>query len=235
MQINNVFENRNDQIVKNENLEIFDKKRKNDDIFMKNCINKCKKSPKLSNDKRKSFNNIIENTKLNIYARVLLDTYRTIPNVIKILDNIIQSRASTISPIGPTGFSYNAFDEVEKVISLTERKEKLLNLYIISKKMLDSLSPADKDFAVKKFIQKHNSDDLATILNLNKRNIFRKSNSVITKLCYYLLSQNWTADFLEMQIGDNEPWIKDLFKKRADQYKANLKRSNTKKLCDNLQ
>ena len=105
--------------------------------------------------------------------------------------------------------------------------EKLLNLYIISKKMLNSLSQTDQDFTVKKFIQRRNIDDLAVELNLNKRNIFRKSNSIITKLCYYLISQNWTADFLELQIGDDEPWLKDIFKRRAEEYRANIKRSKS--------
>ena len=206
-----------------------DKNCKNDDIFMKNCVKKSKKAPKMSNNKKNNYNQIIKETKLDIYARVLLDAFRTIPNVVKILDSVIESRATTISPLGPTGFSCNAFDDVDKIISLTERKEKLLNLYLISKKMIKSLSIEDQKFLVKKFIQRRNSDDLAIELNLNKRNIFRKSNSIITKLCYYLISQNWNADFLEMQIGEDEPWLKDLFKRRAEEYRANIKRSNTAK------
>ena len=215
----------------NTSLSEYDKNRKNDELFIKNCVNKAKKSPKMSNIKKSEYNKIIEKTKLNVYARVLIDAFRNIPNIVKILDSIIETRASTISPVGPTGFSYNAFDDIEKVIALTDRKEKLINLYLIAKKMIKSLYPTDQDFLVKKFIQRRNIDDLAIELNINKRNIFRKSNSIITKLCYYLISQNWTADFIEMQIGDDEPWLKDLFKKRAEEYKANNKRaiSATKK------
>lgn len=228
--MNNVLNLTKPEIQSNiENINrktLINKKRKNDGENSEIYTNKAKKPPKMSNNRKKEYTKIIFETKLDIYVRVLLDAYRTIPNVVKILDSIIEKRASTISPIGPTGFSYNAFDEVEKVIHLTERKDKLINLYLISKKMLDSLTPEDRKFALKKFIQKRNSDDLAIELNINRRTIFRKTNSVITKLCYYLISQNWTSDFIELQIGDDEPWLKDILKRKVSEYKANIKRKD---------
>ena len=57
-------------------------------IFDKSCRNVSKLS------KEKMWEEA-QKTKLNIYVKTLLEAYRTLPNVIKILDQIIETRAQT--------------------------------------------------------------------------------------------------------------------------------------------
>ena len=159
-----------------------------------------------------------QKTSLNIYVRTLFEVSRTLPNIIKILDQIIENRASNAS-FGTAGFASNTYAEIDKVIALGERKDKLLNLHVITETMLKMLSERERKFIMMKFIKKRNIDAIALELGINKRNVYRLSNNVIKKLCIKLLERNWTAQFIDFQIGSNERWIREIFTKiQQDDY-----------------
>lgn len=154
-------------------------------------------------------------SELNIYIKVLLEAYKSLPNIINIIDRIIEKRASSIMPVTTIyGSNYfNTFSEMNKVIDLTDRKDKLLNLFVIIENLLDSLNDNDRKIAVLKFVQKNTTEEIAKEMKTTDRTIYRRTNKIIEKLAIYMLKQNWTSEFLKSQIG-NEPWIKELFNKK---------------------
>lgn len=169
-----------------------------------------------------------QKTKLNIYVKTLLEAYRTLPNVIKILDQIIESRAS--NAMLSSGLFSSTYDEIEKVIELGERKDKLLNLYVITDNMIKMLSEKQRKFVIMKFIKKRNIDAIAEELNINKRNVYRTANNIIKTLCIKLLERRWDSKFIAFQIGENEQWLETIFQNKLREEEANQKRqANAKK------
>ena len=72
--------------------------------------------------------------KMKIWIKTLLSVQANLPEIIKSVDKIIEINAQSLSFISDI---YNTekttFSQVEKVIDLTERKNKLLNIFLISK------------------------------------------------------------------------------------------------------
>lgn len=165
-----------------------------------------------------------QKTKLNIYVKTLLEAYRTLPNVIKILDQIIESRASNAMLSG--GLFSSTYDEIDKVIELSERKDKLLNLYVICDNMLRMLPEKQRKFAIMKFVKKRSIESIAEELGTTKRSVYRSANNIIKLLCIKLLERNWDTKFIEFQIGENEHWLETIFEKKLKEEEANNKRKN---------
>lgn len=167
-----------------------------------------------------------QKTQLHLYVKTLLEAYRTLPNVIKILDQIIEKRASS-AMLACSGIFSNTYDEIEKVIELSERKDKLLNLYIITDNMLKMLSEKQRKFVIMKFVKKRNIDAIAEELKITKRNVYRNANNLIKQLCIKMLERKWDSDFIALQIGKNEVWLENIFNKKYEEEQANNRRAKT--------
>lgn len=166
-------------------------------------------------------------TQLDIYVKTLFEIYRTLPNVIKILDQIIESRAS--NAMISNGLFSSTFDEVEKVIELSERKDKLLNLYFIADNMMKMLSEKQRKFATIKFIKKHTTETIAEELGTTKRSVYRSANTIIKQLCLKMLEKKWDSKFIAFQIGENEKWIENIFNSKLKEEKSNkIRKENIK-------
>ena len=101
---------------------------------------------------------------------------------------------------------------MEKVIDLTERKNKLLNIYLISKNLLQSTSEEDRIFLKRKFIYNWSIDDLAQEYFVSPRTIFRRTEKVIEKIYETTKKKNWSLNFIKLQVS-NEYWLHEKFNK----------------------
>lgn len=168
-----------------------------------------------------------EEEKLKFWIKTLLSTYSTIPEIIKTLDKIIELQASSVSFMSDI---YNqeksTFYQVEKVIDLSERKNKLLNIYIMTKKLTNTLSLCDMDFIEKKFMFNWTTEDLAKEFNISLRTVYRRTDKIINLIYEKAKKHNWSLLFLESQIR-NESWLKEKFYKQVSDY---FKISNTHQL-----
>lgn len=188
---------------------------KNLSTFDKSCRNVSKLS------KEKMWEEA-QQTNLNIYVRTLLEAYRTLPNVIKILDQIIESRAS--NAMLSSGLFSSAYDEIDKVIELSERKDKLLNLYVITDNMLRMLPEKQRKFAIMKFVKKRSIESIAEEFGTTKRSVYRFANNIIKTLSLKLLEKKWDSKFIEFQIDENEHWIENIFENKLKEENSNNKR-----------
>ena len=202
------------------------KKRKND----KNKVEKMANNSKnIDNDAKIENKKLIAEaykTDLIIYIKVLLDAYKSLPSIMNIIDRLIEKRASSVIPASYIyGNNYlTTYSEINKVIDMSERKDKLLNLYVIIENMLNSLNERERKIAVLKFVQKCNTEDIAKDFGTTDRTIYRTANRIVEKLAIFLLKQNWNSEFIRFQIGSNEPWLIELFKKKKAEEKINKQR-----------
>ena len=162
--------------------------------------------------------NLDEKTKVKIWLRTLLYSYRIIPKIINTIDKIIYTRASNYS------FSANIFNatrrlenQINIVIDMSERKQKLLNIYVMIKQMLGYLSDEQYNFAIKKFYEQLTNDELAEEFDVSVRTVFRMANELLEILYKYVTKHNWSLRFIELQVKGEE-WLIERYNKYIDEY-----------------
>lgn len=166
-------------------------------------------------------NSMSADAKFKFWIRTLITSYNTIPEIIKTVDKIIEIQASSVSFMTDV-FNKNksTMSQVESVIDLTERKNSLLNIYIMTKKMMGNLSEDHHDFLEKKFMYNWTSEELATFYNVSIRTIYRKIEKIISIIYEYCLKNNWSLKFIESQTK-NEGWLRERYFKLVNEYIKN--------------
>ena len=189
-------------------------------------IKQAQKSTKSkSNEKQKLIDAFIKNMdeeqKMKFWIKTLLSSQKTFPEIIKTLDKIIELQATSLS------FSSSIYNlenptmkQVEKVISLSERKNFLLNIFLMSKELTKGLSSSDFDFLEKKYVYNLSVDTLAKEFEISPRTVYRKVDKLIEEIYQKIKMKNWSLKFLESQIKE-EFWLKSRFISQVTEYFKN--------------
>lgn len=153
--------------------------------------------------------------KIKLWIKTLISIQSNLPEIIKSVDKIIEMNASSLSFISDI---YNTqkgtFAQVERVIDLTERKNKLLNLYLISKNLLSGLAEEERTFLKRKFIYNWTADELAIEYQVSIRTVFRRTEKLLDKIYETTKHKNWSLNFINAQVK-NESWIFEKFNRFA--------------------
>lgn len=162
-----------------------------------------------------------DETKFKFWIKTLISEQNTLPEIIKTVDKIIEIQASSVS------FSADIYNkngstisQVEKVIDLTERKNSLINLYVMTKKMLKALSADNHDFLERRFIYNWSAEELSEYYSISVRTVYRKIDTLIKSIYCECLKFKWTLKFIESQTK-NEEWLKEKFLKCVSDYFKN--------------
>lgn len=173
----------------------------------------------LSKQKQKDLSNYLkllnEEQKMKLWIKTLISVQTNLPEIIKSVDKIIEMNASSLSFASDI---YNAekttYAQVEKVIDLTERKNKLLNIYLISKNLCSCVAEDDRVFLKRKFVYNWTAEDLASEYYISIRTVFRRTEKIIDKIYELTKRKNWSINFINLQVkGEN--WLYEKFKRFA--------------------
>lgn len=165
---------------------------------------------------------INDEVKFKFWIKTLLSSYSTFPEIIKTIDRIIELQASSLTFASDIyNKSKSTLSQVEKVIDLTERKNSLLNVYIMIKEMIKKLSEDESELLEKKFMFNWSAEDLAREYSVSTRTIYRKIDKLIDQIYEYCTKHKWTLKFVELQIKD-EGWLKEKFIKVVSDYVKNI-------------
>lgn len=191
----------------------------NEIILQKKTSNK--KQEILKQKLNQYIKNLDDFQKLKFWIKALISSYNTIPQIIKTVDKIIEIQASSVSFMTDV-FNKNksTYSQVENVIDLSERKNCLLNIYVMTKKLLSSLSDDDFEILEKKYIFNWNNDDIAKFYSISTRTVYRRMDKIVSKISNFSIKQNWTLNFIESQVS-SESWIKEKFYKVICEYLKN--------------
>ena len=166
--------------------------------------------------------NVTDEIKFKFWIKTLLSSYSTFPEIIKTIDKIIELQASSLTFASDIyNKNKSTLSQVEKVIDLTERKNSLLNVYIMIKEMIKKLSEDESELLEKKFMYNWSADDLAREYSVSTRTIYRKIDKLIDQIFEYCIKHKWTLKFIEIQIKD-EGWLKEKFIKIVNDYIKNI-------------
>lgn len=156
-----------------------------------------------------------EEQKIKLWIKTLLSVYNNLPEIIKSVDKIIEINASSLSFITDIyNTEKSTYAQVEKVIDLTERKNKLLNLFLMSKNLLSNINEDDRLFLKRKYIFGWTAEELSQEYQVSIRTIFRKTEKIIEQIFEKVKKKNWTLNFINFQVKD-ELWLIEKFKRIA--------------------
>ena len=166
-----------------------------------------------------------DKTKMKFWIKTLLSSYKFFPEIISTIDKIIDLQATSLSFYADVyNMNRSSLKEYEKVIDLSERKNNIINIYLMTKKLMDGLSYEDLDIIEKKFIDGWNSEEIASELGISKRTVFRKINRILYEIYLKCKQDKWTVRLIESQTK-SESWLQDKYIKLVTE---NYKNSNFK-------
>lgn len=158
---------------------------------------------------------INDEQKIKLWIKTLLSVHSNLPEIIKSVDKIIEINASSLSFITDIyNTEKSTYAQVEKVIDLTERKNKLLNLFLMSKNLLSSINEEDRLFLKRKYIFGWTAEELSQEYEVSIRTIFRKTEKIIDQVFEKVKKKSWTLNFINLQVKD-ELWLIEKFKRIA--------------------
>ena len=154
---------------------------------------------------------ISDEQKMKLWIKTLLSVQSTLPEIIKSVDKIIEINASSLSFVTDIyNTEKSTYAQVEKVIDLTERKNKLLNLYLISKNLFLSVNEEDRLYLKRRFLFNWTAEDLASEYKISIRTVFRRIEKLIDSIYEKIKKNNWSINFINLQVK-NENWLLEKF------------------------
>lgn len=162
--------------------------------------------------------------KMKAYAKALFVIYPTLPNIISIVDGIVEKRASTsISMSSIYSGASHTYKQIEKMIDMTERKCKLLNILTLVKEFLVALNERDYELVDMRFFRRKKISEISERLNIDERTIFRRLNKVLVSVVKYCNLNLITLEMIESMVK-GEGWIKEIYKKALEDFAVNKSR-----------
>ena len=156
-----------------------------------------------------------DDQKIKLWIKTLLSVHSNLPEIIKSVDKIIEINASSMSFITDIyNTEKSTFAQVEKVIDLTERKNKLLNLFLMSKNLLSSIDEDERLFLKRKYIFGWTAEELSQEYQVSIRTVFRKTEKIIEEIFEKAKRKSWSLNFINLQVKD-ELWLIEKFKRIA--------------------
>ena len=148
---------------------------------------------------------------LKIWAKSFFSIYRCLNSLIKSLDGYIDIRASTCFYSTLSRLTLCGTEKVfNDITTLINKKITLLNVKMLTEKLLSSLPENSARFLVLKYIDGYTFEKTAQSLEISTRTAMRWNISVLNK-CADLL-RGWGYSHKKMlDFVDNEKWIVEFY------------------------
>ncbi len=162
---------------------------------------------------------------LEVWIRTLLTVYPTIPNIERVINRIIESRACNLS----SSYAYNgqikhtSYAEVNKILAIIERKDKLIEVYQLIRDLINRIDKEDLKFVEMRFFHRIKPEKIATRKDVCLRTVYRLTARIIEKLALSCMESGISSLYLSERTRE-EPWIHAQFEKIKAEKETNYKR-----------
>lgn len=146
---------------------------------------------------------------LVIWSKTILSVYRYLETIVDAIDDLVlkQGVHSNLA-----GYEQNnsAFNCANRMIELTERKIKLINLKVVMEDALANLKRDEMRILVLFYFDMVKSKDIASMMNISIRTFFRKKSFAIQNFSKNLsllgVTNSKIKEFLESEL-----WLKNAY------------------------
>lgn len=156
--------------------------------------------------------------KFRLWIKTLLSSIKIFPEILKTIDKIIEIQATTISFMTDVyNSSCSTFSQAEQIIDLSERKQSVLNIYLMLQSILKNTEEDDHEFLEKKFLDRLSINELAEEYGVSTRTIYRRTERILDSICKRCMLKNWSLKFIESQVK-GETWLTQKYKRTVYEY-----------------
>ena len=139
-----------------------------------------------------------------IWAKTILSVYKHLERATYAIDGVV-TKLSLIPELSVNELT-------TKIINLTDRKVNLINLKLIVEQLLSKCSSKHIRVLSLKYVQELSASEIAEVMNLNARTIFRLQNSALQQFTENMKSSGFNANYLFNHLK-KEKWILSQFSK----------------------
>ncbi len=143
-----------------------------------------------------------------LWGKTLLSLYRHFGVMANSIDNLVR-RIGINSAFRHTIYDSTIVDS-NKILELTERKIKIINLKVIVENILAELNMKDLKILTLCYVDGVEYKKIIKLLNINQRTFFRRKEIAIARFSNKLAEIGYDADKLEKYLH-NENWIKNTY------------------------
>ena len=148
------------------------------------------------------------NIENEIWGKTLLSLYRHLGAMANSIDNLIR-RIGINSAFNHHVYN-STFVDSNKIIELTERKIKIINLKVLIEKSLDNLKINDLKVLSLYYIDGLNYKKILEVLDVSERTFFRRKELAVARFAENLNNLGYGAHRLNEYLK-NESWIKNTY------------------------
>ncbi len=111
----------------------------------------------------------------HIWGKTLLSIYRYLDRVADAIDSLIEKQAvQTSSMLGNDALTHNTLSLANKIIDLSERKVKLINIKLLTEKALSVIDEKGAKILIMKYFDNASVDEIMSSFSLSRRTYFRR-------------------------------------------------------------
>lgn len=169
----------------------------------------------------------------NIWAKTILSTYRYLQRIAGAIDKMIEDRGLYSRDMSGASFSTNNILSLsEKLIELSERKIKLINLKLLTEKSLEFCGESSASLLIAKYIDGKKNMDIIEEKGLSYRTFFRRLDDAESKFEIALAHNGFTKEKIETYLS-SELWIMEV-KNRISALRVNQDLDVSERQLDRL-
>lgn len=143
------------------------------------------------------------------WAKTILLAHKYLERISEGIDKLVEREAMNsyfYSSIRENGITRVA----DKILKLTERKKRLINIKVLNEKCLSEVLPLYAKILIGRYINEESCEELAKRLNLPERTFFRRlmqaEEGFVKALCRNGFDDEKLTDYLH-----EEKWIYDIY------------------------
>lgn len=146
--------------------------------------------------------------KSNLWTKTILTVYKYLDRIAGAIDKLVERNAMNSYY---SAFTNNGVENLaDKIIELSERKVKLINIKVLTEKTLEKMEKESAQLLIEKYIDNDKSETIAQRHNFPMRTYFRRQSQAEDAFTAYLALQGFCEERLnEYLAGEN--WIIEVY------------------------
>ena len=151
--------------------------------------------------------------KTNIWGKTILTIYKYLDRVSASIDKLVKQNAfNSFYFVGANQSQNGVMEVADRILELTERKKKLINLRVLADKALLECDRGSAQILIERYMDGDNSQEIADRHNLNIRTYFRHLFAAEEKFCKNMASFGFDGVKLKNYLA-GEKWIMEIYEK----------------------
>lgn len=157
-----------------------------------------------------------KNIENELWGKTIISVYRFLPAIADAVDNIIKKKTINSLFYSSTQ-STSTYELANKVIELTERKIKIINLKVVFEKAINKLKGSEQKLLMLFYVDGVKYQDIMKIFKISVRTFFRRKEIALKNLAKEFIALGYDSDKLKSYLK-SEHWIINTYNQFASSF-----------------